>query len=105
MREDDDLRHESEALDLPAGERALDGSVHAPAGERFRGAIDAFDGRLDGAMIGANCVVTKDLPADSIMIAAPSRIIPRTLSTQARRWDKPEETLEQLNNDPHNVDI
>lgn len=49
----------------------------------------------DGAMIGANCVVTKDVPAGSIILAAPSRVIPRSLSTQARRWDEPREPLQQ----------
>lgn len=55
----------------------------------------------DGTMIGANCVVTKDVPAESVMVAAPSRVIPRSLSTQARRWDEPGEPLEPLNKVPH----
>src|SRR5438477_9794586 len=42
-----------EALDLPARQRPLDGAVHAPAREGFGGAVDAFDSRLEGAMIGA----------------------------------------------------
>jgi serine O-acetyltransferase len=42
----------------------------------------------DRTMIGANCVVTKDVPSESIILTAPSRIIPRSLSTQARRWDE-----------------
>src|SRR5438034_9137778 len=42
-----------EALDLPARQRPLDGAVHAPARKGFRGAVDAFDSRLDGAMIAA----------------------------------------------------
>ena len=57
-------------------------------GARLLGGIEIGD----GAMIGANCVVTKDVPSGSIIVAAPSRIIPRSLSTQARRWDKPSET-------------
>jgi len=36
------------------------------------------------AMIGANCVVTKDVPAESVVVAQPNRIIPRTLSRVAR---------------------
>jgi serine O-acetyltransferase len=44
----------------------------------------------NNTMIGANCVVTKDVPPDSIILAAPSRAIPRSLSTQARRWDERE---------------
>src|SRR5437867_331635 len=42
-----------EALDLPARQRPLDGAVHAPARKGFGRAVDAFDARLDGAMIGA----------------------------------------------------
>ena len=41
----------------------------------------------DGSMVGANCVVTKDAPAESVILASPSRVVPRSLSTQARRWD------------------
>src|SRR6266702_235660 len=41
-----------EALDLPARERPLDGAVHAPARKGLRRAVDAFDSRLDGAVIG-----------------------------------------------------
>lgn len=51
----------------------------------------------DSTMIGANCVVTKDVPAGSIILAAPCRILPRSLSTQARRWDEPREPLQPLN--------
>jgi len=57
----------------------------------------------DNVMIGANCVVTKDVPSDSIIVAAPSKVIPRSLSTQARRWDKPREpnsTSEQASHEP-----
>jgi serine O-acetyltransferase len=54
----------------------------------------------DRTMIGANCVVTKDVPAGSIILAAPSRIIPRSLSTQARRWDEPKEPPQPLSEDP-----
>lgn len=50
----------------------------------------------DGVMIGANCVVTKDVPAGSVVVVAPSRIIPRSLSVQARRWDEPREPLQPL---------
>lgn len=46
----------------------------------------------DGTIIGANCVVTKDVPSGSVILAAPSRVIPRSLSTQARRWDKGSES-------------
>lgn len=42
----------------------------------------------DHSMIGANCVVTRDVPAESIILAAPSRVIPRSLSLVARMADK-----------------
>lgn len=54
----------------------------------------------DRSMIGANCVVTKDVPSGSIILAAPSRIIPRSLSMQARRWDEPIEPLQPLSKQP-----
>lgn len=54
----------------------------------------------DGTMIGANCVVTKDVPSGSVVLAAPSRVIPRSLSTQARRWDEPGEPLQPLSKPP-----
>jgi serine O-acetyltransferase len=41
----------------------------------------------DGSMIGANCVVTRDVPPMSVMLAAPGRVIPRTLSPVARAGD------------------
>lgn len=62
----------------------------------------------DGTMIGANCVVTKDVPEGAVIVAAPSRVIPRSLSTQARRWDKPEESLQtpqQMSKNPPGVDV
>jgi len=54
----------------------------------------------DRSMIGANCVVTKDVPSGSIILAAPSRVIPRSLSMQARRWDEPGEPLQPLSKHP-----
>lgn len=33
----------------------------------------------DGSMIGANCVVTRSVPPNSVVVAAPSRILSRTL--------------------------
>jgi serine O-acetyltransferase len=40
------------------------------------------------SMIGANCVVTRDVPSDSIIVTAPCRIIPRSLSPVAREKDQ-----------------
>ncbi len=42
----------------------------------------------DNSMIGANCVVTRDIPPDSIFLTAPGRAIPRTLSPKARAVDQ-----------------
>jgi serine O-acetyltransferase len=50
----------------------------------------------DGSIIGANCVVTRDVPPESVIIAAPAQVIPKSLSRQARRWsagNKPQEPL------------
>ena len=42
----------------------------------------------DRSMVGANCVVTRDIPSDSIVLPAPSRVIPRALSPVARGVDQ-----------------
>jgi serine O-acetyltransferase len=41
----------------------------------------------DGSMIGANCVVTRDVPPRSVVLQGPSRVLPRALSKVARRAD------------------
>jgi len=40
------------------------------------------------AMVGANCVVTRSVPADSIVMVAQARVIPRSLSPVARGTDR-----------------
>lgn len=40
----------------------------------------------DSSIVAANCVVTKNVPPDSVILAAPGRVIPKILSPQARRW-------------------
>jgi len=45
----------------------------------------------DYSMIGANCVVTRDVPSNSIFLAAPGRVIPKSLSVISRNQEKPEE--------------
>lgn len=50
----------------------------------------------DGTFIGANCVVTRNVPPNSVIIAAPGRVIPMSLSPQARRWDETREPLQPL---------
>lgn len=42
----------------------------------------------DGAMIGANCVVMRDVPAGSVVLAAPCKVIPRSLSPYASAADR-----------------
>ena len=42
----------------------------------------------DHSMVGANCVVTRDVSPESIVLTAPSRAIPRTLSPIARKEDQ-----------------
>jgi serine O-acetyltransferase len=41
----------------------------------------------DSSMVGANCVITRNIPPRSVVIAAPSRVIPRSLSPRARNAD------------------
>ncbi|MBU0621584.1 MAG: hypothetical protein KJ795_07040 [Gammaproteobacteria bacterium] len=41
----------------------------------------------DHSMVGANCVVTRDVPPDSIILTPPGRVIPRSLSPVARGAD------------------
>ncbi len=41
----------------------------------------------DAVMIGANCVVTRDVPSESIVTAASNRVLKRSLSPLARRAD------------------
>lgn len=41
----------------------------------------------DSSMIGANCVVTKSVPAGSVVVAPPPRIVPRSLARVARDAD------------------
>jgi serine O-acetyltransferase len=42
----------------------------------------------DRCMIGANCVVVSDVPAGSVVVAPPSRVIPRSLSRFARAAER-----------------
>lgn len=39
------------------------------------------------SMVGANCVVMRDVPPSSVVLSAPSRVLPRALSPVARRAD------------------
>ena len=42
----------------------------------------------DNVVIGANCVVIRDVPANSVVLTTPSRVIPRSLSPVARAADQ-----------------
>lgn len=42
----------------------------------------------DNTVIGANCVVIRDVPPNSVMLTPPGRVIPRALSPVARAADQ-----------------
>jgi serine O-acetyltransferase len=75
------------------GTPALGNRVVVYPGARILGGVVIGD----DTMVGANCVVTRDVPERSAILAAPSRVIPQTLSTQARRWDEERAPLPPLN--------
>lgn len=66
------------------GTPKIGNNVDIYVGARVLGGIEVGD----GSMIGANCVVTKSVPPGSIVLVAPSRVIPRSLSPVARRADQ-----------------
>lgn len=72
------------------------GTGHIPGTPKIGNNVDIFVGARilggitigDNAMVSANCVVTKDVPADYLVISAPNRTIPRSLSPRARSEDQ-----------------
>lgn len=58
-------------------------NVDIYCGARLLGGVNIGD----GSMVGANCVVTRDIPPASIVVAAPGRVMPRSMSPVARRAD------------------
>jgi serine O-acetyltransferase len=76
------------------------GTGHIPGTPTVGNNVDIFVGARvlggvtigDNAMVSANCVVTKDVPAGSVVMSAPNRIIPRTLSPRARDLDRKEDS-------------
>ncbi|MBU1237943.1 MAG: hypothetical protein KJ634_13600 [Gammaproteobacteria bacterium] len=54
----------------------------------------------DGSMVGANCVVTRDIPPASVILSAPGRVIPRTLSPVARNAGRESSSLIHETNVP-----
>lgn len=66
-----------------AGTPKLGNNVDIFVGARVLGGVTIGN----NSMISANCVVTKDVPEDSVVISAPNRTIPRSLSPRARNID------------------
>jgi serine O-acetyltransferase len=79
------------------------GTGHLPGKPKIGNNVDIYPGACvlggitigDHSMVGANCVVTRDVPPESIILTAPSRVIPRTLSPVARKKDQ--EIAESVN--------
>jgi serine O-acetyltransferase len=67
-----------------SGKPKIGNNVDIYPGARVLGGITIGD----RSMVGANCVVTRDVPPESIILTAPSRVIPRTLSPVAREKDQ-----------------
>jgi serine O-acetyltransferase len=66
------------------GRPKIGNNVDIYVGARLLGGIVVGD----GSMIGANCVVMRDVPPGSVVLAAPIRVIPRSLSPFARAADR-----------------
>ncbi len=64
-----------------AGFPRIGNDVDIYVGARVLGGIEIGD----GSMIGANAVVTRSVPPGSVVVTAPSRILPRSLAPVARR--------------------
>jgi serine O-acetyltransferase len=72
------------------------GTGPLPGRPRIGNNVDIYPGACvlggivvgDHAMIGANCVVTKDVPAGCVIVSAPNRVLPRSLSPVARSADR-----------------
>ena len=71
------------------------GTGHLPGTPTLGDNVDVFVGArvLGGvhigsnSMVGANCVVLKDVPPDSVVMTAPTKTIPRALSPRGRDLD------------------
>lgn len=72
------------------------GTGQIPGAPRIGNNVDIYPGARvlggvvigDRSMVGANCVVTRDVPPESIILAAPGRMMPRSLSPVARGADQ-----------------
>lgn len=71
------------------------GTGQIPGTPKIGNGVDIYPGARvlggvtigDRSMVGANCVVTRDVPPESIVLTPPSRVIPRSLSPVARGVD------------------
>jgi serine O-acetyltransferase len=74
------------------------GTGHIPGTPKLGNNVDVFVGARilggvvigDDSMVSANCVVTKNIAPRSVVMPAPNRIIPRSLSPKAREVDQEE---------------
>jgi serine O-acetyltransferase len=72
------------------------GTGHIPGRPKIGRNVDIYVGARilggvsvgDESMVGANCVVTRDVPAKSVVVSSPARVIPRTLSPVADGADR-----------------
>lgn len=72
------------------------GTGQIPGTPKIGNNVDIYSGACvlggvmigDRSMVGANCVVTRDIPPESIFMSPPGRVIPRSLSPVARGADK-----------------
>jgi serine O-acetyltransferase len=65
------------------GVPVLGNNVDVYVGARILGGLQIGD----SSMIGANCVVTKNVPPESVVVAPPARVLPRSLALVARDAD------------------
>jgi serine O-acetyltransferase len=69
---------------------------HIPGTPKIGNNVDIYVGARvlggvvigDSTLVGANCVITKDVPPRSIVLTAPSRVMPRSHSPGARTPDR-----------------
>jgi serine O-acetyltransferase len=63
------------------GRPKLGNKVDIYSGARLLGGVKVGD----GAIIGPNCVVSRDVPAHSIVMVAPCKIIPQSMASETSR--------------------
>lgn len=68
------------------------GTGHIPGRPKIGNRVDIYVGARilggvsvgDSSMVGANCVLTRDIPANSVAVLPASRVIPRSMSPVGR---------------------